>query len=275
MNVPTHATLLLRESLDESRYFESLLARARLLALCDDALLRDLDRQMKALLLRRCKMFIGGQSGSIRAEVAESILQSTLFTLNLFLKSVEPIEALAALQNKSLEACYLLGRKRADAMLCAAELFYQSELPKPLPDNELLTSTFRDGLQSFFKLYNPEYGAHEIHITADYPVLFYPQKLQGIEFIRSYLDNFIFENRFLRLLDPSFVHERLTTYALRHQTTARALCDNLFLILLACGLRERSIPFERCSQSLQSYIQRAMDESATDIRRIQSVIYGI
>ena len=36
--------------------------------------------------------------------------------------------------------------------------------------NVYYRSTIADGINGFFKLYRPQFSAHEIHITADYPV---------------------------------------------------------------------------------------------------------
>ena len=37
-------------------------------------------------------------------------------------------------------------------------------------DNELYNGTAYGGMAGFFKLYEPRFGAHHIHITADYPL---------------------------------------------------------------------------------------------------------
>ena len=53
--------------------------------------------------------------------------------------------------------------------------------------NVYYRSTIMDGINGFFKLYTPQFSAHEIHITADYPTLAARPELDGIEFIEKYL----------------------------------------------------------------------------------------
>lgn len=277
MNSPAQSTLLLRSTLDELHYTESLLARALELGMIDREFLSDLQRRFGHLLRRQCQAFTGGRSASMRREAVESLGQSVVFTLDMFAKSLEPVDALAALQNRPLEHCHAAGRKQVDSMVRAAELLHLSELRRELPVNTQLRSTFIDGIGGFFRLYNPEYGAHEIHITADYPVLIYPSGLQGIEFILCYLDGFCMENRLLRLFGAEKVHRILTRYAVYHNTTARELCDNLLLIVLAFSLNgfpgiDSLLDGIGCrSEALRGYAVSAAEAHASDIRHIQKL----
>ena len=53
--------------------------------------------------------------------------------------------------------------------------------------NGFWRSTIEGGINGFFRLYRPEFAAHEIHITADYPPLLGRPALQGVEFMERYL----------------------------------------------------------------------------------------
>ena len=284
------SSLLTRGLVDERRYAESLLNAADRLGLTDDAFKARFGQSFQALLIRQCKAFAGGSGSSVRRETAERLAESILFTLSARLSPLEPLDALAMLQNGSLEQCYLEGRRQVDRLAQAADLAWRAELRRPLPvDNALLRDTLHGGFAGFFKLYNPEYGAQEIHITADYPVLFYPQGWTGIEFIRRYLDNIIMENRFLRLFETAPLHRCLNLFALRNQTTLGELCGNLFEIVLACALRPLLPPeparnqlptaawqlmtrLECGSSALREYVVRACVECASDLLRIQRLM---
>lgn len=283
----TQSSLLTRGLIDERCYLESLLSAADRLGMTDDAFKARFRQSFQALLIRQCKAFAGGSGSSMRRETAERLAESILFTLSAQLSRLEPVDALAMLQNSSLEQCYQEGRRQVDRLVQAAELTWRAELRRPLPvENALLRDTLHGGIAGFFKLYNPEYGAQEIHITADYPVLFYPQGWSGIEFIRRYLDNMIMENRFLRLFETAPLHRCLNLYALRNQTTLSELCDNLFEIVLACALRPLLPPepvrnqlpsaawqlmtrLECKSSALREYVVRACVECASNLLRIQ------
>lgn len=288
----TQSSLLTRAMLDEGRYAESLLETAHALGLIDDAFLHSLGERLQKLLVDQCRAYTGGRSGSMRREAVASLAESILFTLGVLLKQHEPLDALAMLANQSLERCYRDGRRQVDRLVQTAELMHRAELRRALPvENEQLRDTLVGGIAGFFKLYNPEYGAQEIHITADYPVLFYPQGLRGVEFILKYLDNLVMEDRFLRLFEPAPLHRCLNLYAIRNDTSLSALCDNLCEAVLACALRpllppEPTAPMlpkagyalmERlgCSSSaLRQYVIRICVEYASDLLRIQRLMSG-
>lgn len=290
MGEMTQSSLLTRAMLDEGRYAESLLEVSHSLGLIDEAFLHALSRSLQRLLADQCRAYTGGHSGSIRRETALSLGESILFTLGALLKRYEPLEALAMLRNESLENCYRDGRRQVDRLVQTAELMHRAELRRPLPvENEQLRDTLVGGISGFFKLYNPEYGAQEIHITADYPVLFYPQGLRGVEFILKYLDNLVMENRFLRLFETAPLHRCLNLYAIRNDTTLSALCDNLCEVTLACALRPllppkptaRMLPkagyalmerLECPSSALRQYVIRICVEYASDLLRIQRLM---
>ena len=288
----TQSSLLTRGLIDERRYVESLLHAADRLGMTDDAFKARFRQSFQTLLIRQCRAFAGGAGSSMRRETAERLAESILFTLSAQLSRFEPVDALAMLQNSSLEQCYQEGRRQVDRLVQATELTWRAELRRPLPvENALLRDTLHGGVAGFFKLYNPEYGAQEIHITADYPVLFYPQGWSGIEFIRRYLDNMIMENRFLRLFETAPLHRCLNLYALRNQTTLSELCGNLYEIVLACALRPLLPPepvrnqlpaaayqlltrLECSSPSLREYAVRTCVECAADLLRIQRLMSG-
>lgn len=273
----THSSLLRRETLDERAYFASLMRAARRYGLIDAAFEAALQDELRRLLLRQCVAWCGGRSASIRAEQADSIAQSIQFTLGAYLRTMEPIQALAALRHRGAEACCASGRETVNRRLASVQLAYHSELRRPLPvDNRLLADTFFGGLNGFFRRYNPEYAAHEVGITADYPVLFYPVGFQGIDFIERYLDSLLLEIRLLRRISSEAVRRALNAYALRNQTTARELCDNLLLIVLSDSTREERAALQHSCEgsALSGGLPRILREYERDIARLRGASFS-
>lgn len=110
----THSSLLRKETLDERAYFPSLMRAARRYGLTDAAFEATLQDELRRLLLRQCIAWSGGRSASILAEQADSIAQSIQFTLGAYLRTMEPIQALAALRHRGAEACCASGRETVD-----------------------------------------------------------------------------------------------------------------------------------------------------------------
>lgn len=250
MSALQQSSLLSRDALEESHYIESLVARAAELKLIDAPAL---NRRLLALIRRQCELYTAGRSASIAEADAQRIAESTLYTLSLRLKAIpEPIAALALLQNGVLDDLYAEGRAIADERIRRAHLMYEIERARTAPTgNECFDGTFFSALPGFFRLYNPEYGAAETHITADYPVLNVSRRLRGIEFIAEYLSAWQIENRLLRLLPPGFARKAAAQYAARAGLNYSELEENLLLIALAASIDPNKAECERLLQFLK------------------------
>ena len=98
--------------------------------------------------------------------------------------------------------------------------------------NIFYRSTAIDGINGFFKLYSPQFAAHEIHITADYPLCSGMPELDGIEFIEQYLLRLECENAFCTLFSPDDVHRLMLSLSKDY-----ASCPvNIFEPVLLCAL---------------------------------------
>jgi hypothetical protein len=99
-------------------------------------------------------------------------------------------------------------------------------------DNECYNATITDGINGFFKLYNPDFGAHEIHITSDYPVCNTVNNYTGVEFIQRYLESVYYENMFCRKFPSKNIHHLLLGYDKNY----RDLFFNIYEIVLASSV---------------------------------------
>ena len=200
-----------KEKLNGEFYFQSLLLKAHQKGLLGDNEIERLQYECLSLLAYKTERYNAGDSSSILIETAQSIMASNLFTIGLSLKIYEnPNDAIAALRNEPIDEIYKKGRKRIDAMLAAAKTIHV-KLTKQLVDtkNVFYRSTIDDGIKGFFKLYRPDFTAHKIHITADYPAYNPIPKLAGIEFITAYLNALYYENLFCSFFFSDDVHHLL------------------------------------------------------------------
>lgn len=272
------ASQLARDSLDNARYFESLLERAASLDLID---VSAVTQRVQRLIVRQMEIYVAGRSASISESAAHRIGESTLFTLGLRLKAVpEPINALALLQNASIDDLYSEGRSLADQLFRHTELAYTLERARTSETgNECFDGTFFTALPAFFAAYNPEFSAAEVHITADYPVLYAARNLRGIEFIADYLTQWQTENRFLRLLPEPFTRKSAALYAARAGLNYSELEENLFLIALAALISPEKNECARLldqlncdSPAVRDYIAKTADTHKTEWVRMQTAI---
>jgi hypothetical protein len=145
-------------------------------------------------------------------------MESIFFTIGLWLKTYQnPDDAVTALQTAPIEEIYNKGRKRIDTMLKAAKSLHAKLLGELIETpNVFYAATLKDAIPGFFKLYEPDYAAQEIHITADYPLCNPIPRLEGIEFIKAYVAAAYYENRFCGRFPAELIHrvliERVPAY---------------------------------------------------------------
>lgn len=102
--------------------------------------------------------------------------------------------------------------------------------------NETYNDTIIKGIKGFFKIYDPDYNARDMKITADYPL--YNNligKIEGVEFIEKYLESLYYENEFCKTI-PN-VEETLQRYSKGYKN----LIINIFSVTLMTTL-EKMLP---------------------------------
>ena len=109
-------------------------------------------------------------------------------------------------------------------------------------ENDTYNDTIIGGIQGFLKIYNPDFKAQDMKITADYPL--YNNligKLDGVEFIKEYLNSLYLENLFCM----NFSEEKIKYLLYRYSHDYKELIINIFEIVLleviACKLVNRDI----------------------------------
>ena len=107
--------------------------------------------------------------------------------------------------------------------------------------------TIIKGIKGFFRIYDPDYNARDMKITADYPL--YNNligKLEGIEFIEKYLESLYYENEFCKAI-PN-VEEILQSYSKDYKN----LIINIFSVTLMTTL-EKMLPKKEVKKKEEVY----------------------
>ncbi|MGB5823865.1 MAG: DUF6179 domain-containing protein, partial [Proteocatella sp.] len=138
-----------------------------------------------------------------------------------------------ALKETKISELYTKGRKRIDIKIRAAKHMHSMVMQNKVDTkNYTYNATIGPGIRGFFKIYDPDFEAHEIRITADYP-LYNPVKgLAGIEFIEEYIESLYYENLFCNNFAPKNIHHLLCGYDEHYGD----LVINIFEQVLTCAL---------------------------------------
>ena len=207
--------------LSSEQYFTSILKEAYAKGLLCDTDMENIQMQCIQLLAYKCEIYNGGESSSIRVEEAESIMKSNLCTIGLYLKSLPDVNfAVSELKKASIFEIYQKGRKLINVRLHSAKhIFDLIRKNKLVTPNYSYNSTINEGIESFFKAYDPDYEAHETPASIDYQLCNPVTDLIGIEFIQKYLENLFLENEFCRHLQ-----QRISIICFTDTTKSTRIC---------------------------------------------------
>ena len=233
------------DSLDKRKYLPSLLYSAYECGLITDAFLSDFQNDLMNLLAEITDRYTRGRSSSVRTEKAKELLESAMYVISLTLKACpSPENAVELLKSTNARELFDRGLARIKRKLGVCRILHKSITDNMFKTpNDFYYSTLKDGINGFFKLYEPVFSAHEIHITADYPLCFERPSLYGIEFIEKYLTYAEAENAFLTRFDHRDVHE----YMLRTDPMYAAVPVNIYTDVLFMSLCQSLLgnPFDK------------------------------
>lgn len=232
------AHVISKSELSGKNYFASLIEQGRFYTLLLDTEIEGIQIECMTLLAKQTELFNKGTSSSIRIEKAQELLASILYTVGVQLKSYSsPEDAIDALKTENLDRLFDLGLKKINRKIMIAKQIHL-RLKKNLfkTQNVFYRLTVVDGINGFFKLYNPTYSAQEIHITADYPTFNGVYDLDGIEFIEKYLQNLTYENRFCSYFSENAVHHLLCGLDEDYQKILMNIYEPVLITSLGCIL---------------------------------------
>lgn len=241
-------SVIRREDLSQIDYFESLVSKALERKVIDIDFINHIQIQLLELLKIKIDKFNGIDNSSISSDKAKVIMDSNIYTIGLYLKKFTPDESIEKLQKEPIISMYDKGRKEIDKKLFVCKILHQKVLKNMITtQNETYNDTIIKGIKGFFKIYDPDYNARDMKITADYPL--YNNligKLEGIEFIEKYLESLYYENEFCKAI-PN-VEEILQSYSKDYKN----LIINIFSVTLMTTL-EKMLPKKEVKKKEEVY----------------------
>lgn len=241
-------SVIRREDLSQIDYFESLVSKALERKVIDIDFINHIQIQLLELLKIKIDKFNGIDNSSISSDKAKVIMDSNIYTIGLYLKKFTPDESIEKLQKEPIISMYDKGRKEIDKKLFVCKILHQKVLKNMITtQNETYNDTIIKGIKGFFRIYDPDYNARDMKITADYPL--YNNligKLEGIEFIEKYLESLYYENEFCKAI-PN-VEEILQSYSKDYKN----LIINIFSVTLMTTL-EKMLPKKEVKKKEEVY----------------------
>jgi len=231
-------------NLSGESYFTSILQEAYANRLLNDSHIENIQLQCIKFLAYKSERYNDGESSSIRVEAAESIMKSNLYTIGLYLKSLPDADcAVNELKKGMIPEMHQKGRALIKGKVNSAKHIYKmAKANKVITPNYTYNATLDDkGIGIFFKLYNPDYAAHEVPASIDYQLCNPVTDLTGIEFIQKYLENLFLENQLCSYFDAENIHHLLCGYDEGYKDLLINIFEQVVTAALGCMLTNRSV----------------------------------
>jgi len=225
-------------------YFTSILQEAYDCGLLSGSETENIQLGCIKLLAYKCERYNSGDSSSIRVETAESIMKSNLYTIGIYLKSLPDADfAAKELKGEDISELYRKGRELINARLRTAKKLYGLVRKNRLDtENYTYNSTLSDkGIGSFFKLYDPDYGAHETAASIDYRLCNTVTEVEGVEYIQKYLGRLYLENEFCRRFAAEDIHYLLSGYDKGYKDLLLNIFEQVLTGTIGCRLAGRKV----------------------------------
>lgn len=267
-----------RKNLDERNYFNSLIEAAYEKQMITETDILNLQIQILQLLDEIVYKYNGLDSSSIRKEILEDISNSNIYTISIYLKSFKnPDEAVKNIKEQGLKIAYQEGRKKIDRMLNIIRIMYIRVKENKLNiENDTYNDTIIGGIQGFLKIYDPDFKAQDMKITADYPL--YNNligKLEGVEFIKEYLSSMYLENLFCKKFSEEKIKYLLYGYSQDYKDLIINIFEVVLLEIIACKLVKRNIQDLCISISELNEIYLMLEnKDKSEIENIINQLYG-
>lgn len=231
------------ETLDKQNHFQSILQALYNNQIITDFELENIQLQVLEILNKQVEIFTRGESSSVRTETAQSIMQSICYCISIYLKSIVDIDfVMMQLKQKPLKELYEQGRKIIDRQVkCAKVLLTAIKKNKIKTQNYAYNDTIDNGLPPFFAHYQPDFGAHEVSGSIDYPLCFDKMDTIGIEYVYSYLQKLLWENQFCSHFTSYRIHCVMHAYDKNYADLLINIFERVLINALGCVICNNNI----------------------------------
>lgn len=259
--------LIRQEYLNPNQYTLTLLQEGNRTGLIAQEELEHVQSQFMALLAESIVKYTGGESTSVRTETAQRIMMSILYAVDAFLKSLgHPEDAAAVVKAGSIKEIYTQGLEILETVFRDTMQMYHEVVQNKLGIRNAAYHYTIDDLNQFFERYDMRFNARDIIASIDYPLLFDDQQVQGVYYIKQYLEKLDLENDFCRRFPSRDINQLLFNYGRVYRIDYRESLINAFEIVLnncifsvMTGGSAKMLSINRCQFSYLENKLKAMD----------------
>lgn len=185
-----------------------------------------------------------GESASVPAETAQSLMESMLYCITAYLNT-RP-DPHAELKMRDIHEIYLDGLNLISQYVEQAKELYEEAKTTRIPTDLIAYNQTLDvAIDQILKTYDPRFGAHNTTPLSTSPMLDYPlakddMSVTGIIYIINYLKQFIRENKFCARYRKNYIRAVLFTYGAKYDLDYREMLINIPEVILAYERKQKT-----------------------------------
>jgi len=175
-----------------------------------------------------------GESTSVTTEVAESLLTSLLYATDAYLLGLEsPEEAIACLRTIQIYDIHVRGVEAIRLCFEETKRLYKEVIANKLDvPVDAYQMTLEESLPVFLKKYGIVFDAHNTMASIDYPLAIDDMKLQGVFYIKQYLERIKLETGFCATYERQELLNLLASFGRECRFNYRIELFNIFELVL-------------------------------------------
>lgn len=220
-------------NLIKNQYAISLLKECMDCKVINEREVYNIQQEISLILINLIKKYTNGQSTSVKTEVAEKLLLSIWYAIDAYVSKLENIEKrIVGLTSKNIKNIYLEGIKILEYDLLELEKFYELMKSRKLYTNSIAYNDTLMELSGFFKNYSIKFEAYDIPVSIDYPLALDDMDIQGIYYVKNYIESIDIENRFCNLFKKKDREKLFYDYGITYKIDCDVILINLFELII-------------------------------------------
>ena len=224
----------IENNLNNKYYFQSLVKEGNERKILSDQRVEHIQLSLFRLLKDHINRYTSYESSSVRTEKAQQLLQSICYTIGAYLKTIQGIKnQLELLDSCDMNELFSFGITVLKKYIEESKISLKKLQSEALNINNLAYhNTIFTGIPEYFQYCDIKYAPQDDAGSIDYPLFVEITDLEGVEYIREYLNRLNIENDFCKFFNRNCIEQLLNGY----HTDYPDLLINIFEIILINGI---------------------------------------
>lgn len=253
-------------NLIKNQYAISLLKECMDCKVINEREVYNIQQEISLILIDLIKKYTNGQSTSVKTEVAEKLLLSIWYVIDAYVNKLENIEKrVVELTAKNIKNIYLEGIKILECDLLELEKFYELMKSRKLDTNSIAYNDTLMEFSGFFKNYNIKFEAYDIPVSIDYPLALDDMDIQGIYYVKNYIESIDIENRFCNLFRKKDREKLFYDYGITYKIDCDVILINLFELIINNSIFSTILGNESTNLKISEYEYEFLEKQFKNI----------